>query len=308
MTRKFSSLLKWKPLKWWLVSLLALVLALWLSGGMLPVIASQGDQAVFKIGGDLVIKESQTVQDTFTIGGDLRLEKDVTVRGDAFVVGGTLQLEENVHVEGDAFAIGGQVLRGEATVVDGNEFTLLEQFSGIFDRFGVLGTLYLFNLVFWLVGFVVLAISGLLLFWLLPRHISAISTAIQIRPFASLVYGIGGLAAITIVTGLTVGSALGAMLIPLANLGLLFTSLLGGTAFCAWLGERLQPNHPTAHVRHFGIGLFLLFILSLIPFVGGFLISLITLFGFGATLLARYGTQYISELPTQLNQVEHQSE
>lgn len=304
MTRQSFQSLRWKPLKWWLISLIALVLALWVSGGMLPATASPDDQAVFKIGSDLVITDSQTVQDAFAIGGDLTLEKDVIVQGDAFAIGGNLQLAENAQVTGDAFAIGGQVIRAESAVVGGNEFTLLEQFSGVFDRFGVLGTIYLANLAFWLASFVVAVIAGLLLLMLLPGHITAISAAIQLRPFASLVYGIGGLAAIVILTVLTAGSALGSVLIPLANLGALLTGLFGGTAICVWLGRRLQQNHPTAHFRHFWLGLVLLFIVSLIPLVGGFLISLMTLFGFGATLLARYGTQPAETLPAQLDHPE----
>ena len=98
-------------------------------------------------------------------------------------------------------------------------------------------------------------IAGLLLLLLLPGHITAISAAIQLRPFASLVYGFGGLAAIVILTVLTAGSALGSVLIPLANLGALLTGLFGGTAICVWLGRRLQQNHPTAHFRHFWLGL-----------------------------------------------------
>lgn len=308
MTRQFSQPLRWKPLKWWLISILALMLALWVSGGVHPALASPDDQAIFKVGGNLIITESQTVQDAFAIGGDLTLEKDVVVQGDAFAIGGDLTLEENAQVTGDAFAIGGRVIRAESAVVGGSEFTLLEQFSSVFDRFGVLGTLYLANLVFWIASFMVAVVAGLLLLLLLPGHITEISAAVQLRPFGSLVYGIGGLAAIALLTVLTAGSALGSVLIPLANLGVLLTGLFGGTAICIWLGQRLQQNHPTAHFRHFWLGLFLLFIVSLIPFAGGFLISLMTLFGFGATLLARYGTQSAKTLPAQLDRFEHQPE
>ncbi|MGB7250241.1 MAG: hypothetical protein WBC73_14985 [Phormidesmis sp.] len=300
--------LRWKPLKWWLVSLLALAIALWVSGSTLPALASPSDQAIFKVGGDLTLTESQTAHDAFTIGGDLTLQEGVTIQGDAFAVGGNLQLEDNTQVVGDAFAIGGRVIRAESAVVTGSEFTVLEQFSGIFSRFGVFGTLYLTNLAFWLMGFVVAAIAGLLLLLLLPGHIEEIASAVQLRPFASLVYGIGGLATLAILTVLTAGSALGSILIPLANLAVLLTGLFGGTVICVWLGRRLQQRQPTAHFRHFWIGLVLLFIISLIPIAGGFLVSFMTLFGFGATLLARYGTHSAESLPAQLDRFEHQPE
>ncbi|MGB7086960.1 MAG: hypothetical protein WBD47_15480 [Phormidesmis sp.] len=170
------------------------------------------------------------------------------------------------------------------------------------------GTLYLTNLAFWLMGFVVAAIAGLLLLLLLPGHIEEIASAVQLRPFASLVYGIGGLATLAILTVLTAGSALGSILIPLANLAVLLTGLFGGTVICVWLGRRLQQRQPTAHFRHFWIGLVLLFIISLIPIAGGFLVSFMTLFGFGATLLARYGTHSAESLPAQLDRFEHQPE
>lgn len=96
---------------------------------------------------------------------------------------------------------------------------------------------------------------------------------------------------------------------------MLITGLFGGTAICVWLGRRLQKPKTTAHgqhslqhhFQHFWLGLILLLVISLIPLAGGLLVSLMTLFGFGATLLARYGTQSADTLPVQLDRLEHQS-
>ena len=60
--------MKWKLAKWWLVGLLALLWALWVGSGYMPVQASPTNQDTFKIGGDLIIAESQTVNDAFAIG------------------------------------------------------------------------------------------------------------------------------------------------------------------------------------------------------------------------------------------------
>lgn len=302
---------KWKPLKWWLFSLLALAVTLWLSGTPQPAWASSHEQGLFKVGGDLTVTNTQKVTDVFTIDGDLTIQDGTTVQGDAFALGGNLQLEENTLVEGDAFAIGGKIIRAESAVINGNEFTVLEQFSNIFERFGVFGTLYLTNLVFWIVGFVVAAIAGSILLLLLPSHVDAIATTLQQRPFASLLYGLGGLAALTILTVLTVGSALGSILIPFANLAVALTGLFGGTTICVWLGGRLQRQSPSAHFSHFWRGLILLFVISLVPIAGGLLVSFIIFFGFGAALLARYGTQPTKKLPSSvdasLERLEHQT-
>jgi hypothetical protein len=300
--------MQWKLVKWWLVGLLALFWAVWVSGSTMPAQANPTYQDTFNIGGDLVVAASQTVNDAFVIGGDLTVQPEAIVRGDAFVIGGNLRLEDNAQVTGDAFAIGGRVIRSESAVVNGNEFTLLENFSGLFERFGVLGTIYLANVLVWVVIFVVAAIAGCLLLLLLPGHVGAIATVIHARPFMSLVSGIGGFVALIILTVLISGSVVGAILIPLAHIVILFTWLLGGIATCVWLGKRLHAQKPNARFQQFWLGWLLLFIISLIPIAGGLLVSLITLFGFGATLLSRYGVQTASTLPMGLDRLEHRTE
>ncbi|MEA5449142.1 hypothetical protein VB780_11225 [Leptolyngbya sp. CCNP1308] len=300
--------MQWKLVKWWLVGFLALLWAIWVSGSTLPAQADPTDQDIFRIGGDLVIAESQTVNDAFAIGGDLTVQPGAMVRGDAFAIGGNLRLEDDVQVAGDAFAIGGRVMRSDSAVVSGSEFTVLENFNDLFERFGVLGTLYLGNVVFWVVTFVAAAIAGWLLLLLLPGHIDAIATVIHARPVMSLVFGIGGFATLLILTVLISGSVIGAIVIPLVNLVAVLTGLLGGIATCVWLGKRIRAQTPNARFQHFWLGWLLLFVISLIPIAGGLLISLITLFGFGATLLSRYGVQTASTLPMGLDRLEHQTE
>ncbi|MEM9163444.1 MAG: hypothetical protein AAGC54_10290 [Cyanobacteria bacterium P01_F01_bin.4] len=300
--------LRWKPLKWGIISLLAMIWALVIGSSYLPAQASPVYQDTFKIGGDLIITEDQTVRDAFAIGGDVMLQAGASVQGDTFAIGGNLQLEDNTQVEGDAFAIGGQVIRAESAVVNGNEFTILENLSGVFERFGVLGTLYLGNAIFWFVSFVVAAIAGLLLLSLLPGHVNTIATTLHARPFNSLLYGLGGIAALTLLSVLISGSVLGALLLPLANLAALLTCLLGYTAICVWLGKQLQRQKPEALFQHFWRGLIVLFFVSLLPIVGGLLVSFISLFGFGATLLARYGTQPNAHMSVTLDGLDYQTE
>ncbi|MEO1792223.1 MAG: hypothetical protein AAFR25_08365 [Cyanobacteria bacterium J06629_19] len=301
--------MKWKPLKWWLLCLIALVFAFGVSATPAAGQSDPPDQATFKIGGDLVIPADQTVTDAFAIGGDLTLQSGVIVEGDAFAIGGDVQLKENVQVTGDSFAIGGRVIREPGATVGGSEFTVLERLSGVFDRFGVFGTLYLTNVIFWLVGFVAAALSGLLFLLLLSARIETISTVVRTRPFQSLIYGLGGLLSISLVTVLLGGSALGAIAIPLVNLIAVYTGLLGLTASCVWLGQRLKGHQKTAHFQHFSFGLLLLFIVSLIPFVGGLLVSLFGLFGFGATLLSQYGASASQlQLPAPLDRLDTQLE
>ncbi|MEM6869266.1 MAG: hypothetical protein AAF528_12900 [Cyanobacteria bacterium P01_C01_bin.121] len=282
--------MKWKPLKWWLLCLIALFLTFWMSGTPAPAQSNSADQATFKVGGDLTITADQTVTDAFAIGGDLTLQPGAVVEGDAFAIGGDVLLEENAQVDGDSFAIGGKMIREPSAKVGGSEFTVLEQLSSIFDRFGVFGTLYLANVIFWLMGFIAAAVSGVLFLMLLPARVEAISTVVRTRALHSLGYGLVGLLGISLTAALLSGSALGAVVIPLINLVAAFTGLLGLTASCVWLGQRIRFHDTKASFQHFSLGLLLLFVVSLIPFFGGFLVSLFGLLGFGAALLSQYGT------------------
>ena len=282
--------MKWKPLKWWLLCLIAIAFAFWLDSVPALAQSNSADQAIFRIGGDLIVPADQTVTDAFVIDGDLTVQPGAVVEGDAFAIGGDVQIQAGAQIAGDSFAIGGKIIREQGATVGGSEFTVLERMSDVFDRFGVFGTLYLTNTLFWLVGFVAVAISGLLFLLLLPTRVETISDVVRDRPFQSLLSGLGGLLGASLVTVLLGGSALGAIAIPLVNLAVMLTGVFGLSASCLWLGQRLRSPQQTAPFRHFSLGLLLLFVVSLIPLIGGLLVSLFGLFGFGAALLSQYGT------------------
>lgn len=284
-------------LKRLLFGLCALLLTLYTGGALqaqTPTAApfpAASEQALFKIGGDLVVTPSQTVTDAFAVGGDVALQAGTQLPGDVFAIGGSVRLEEGVEVQGDAFAVGGRLIKAPDAVVRGSEFTVLEQLGGLFQRFGIFGTLYLANGLFWLAAFVVAAIAGCGLLLLLPKQVVVIRATLTAQPMTSFLYGIGGLVALSILTVLIAGSVLGSLLLPVANLALVLTGLLGWSAFCLWTGTQLWRTPSQSRFRQFFSGLLLLWLISLLPVVGGLLLAFASLFGFGATLLARYGTR-----------------
>jgi cytoskeletal protein CcmA (bactofilin family) len=144
-------------------------------------------------------------------------------------------------------------------------------------------------LVFVSINFVCTLILGLLSARFLPRYHQSVIATLRERPWASL--GIGFVAAVVlpVVCALLFATVLA---IPLALILLLaFFILLYWSRIYAIgrIGEsilaRLRPASSRASA--FVLGLFVYYILAIIPVVGWLVVPLVILFGLGAELIAR---------------------
>lgn len=144
-------------------------------------------------------------------------------------------------------------------------------------------------LVFVSINFVCTLILGLLSARFLPRYHQSVIATLRERPWASL--GVGFVAAVVlpVVCALLFATVLA---IPLALILLLaFFILLYWSRIYAIgrIGEsilaRLRPASSRASA--FVLGLFVYYILAIIPVVGWLVVPLVILFGLGAELIAR---------------------
>ena len=144
-------------------------------------------------------------------------------------------------------------------------------------------------LVFVSINFVCTLILGLLSVRYLPRYHQSVITTLRERPWASL--GIGFVAAVVlpVVCALLLATVLA---IPLGLILLVaFFILLYWSRIYAIgrIGEsilaRLRPASSRASA--FVLGLFVYYILAIIPVVGWLVVPLVMLFGLGAELIAR---------------------
>jgi cytoskeletal protein CcmA (bactofilin family) len=144
-------------------------------------------------------------------------------------------------------------------------------------------------LVFVAINFVCTLILGLLSARFLPRYHQSVITTLRARPWASL--GIGFIAAVgvPVVCALLFATVLA---IPLALILLFaFFILLYWSRIYAIgrIGEsilaRLRPASSRASA--FVLGLFVYYILAIIPVVGWFVVPLVVLLGLGSELIAR---------------------
>jgi len=194
-------------------------------------------------------------------------------------------------VRKNAVSIGGEVevaagarLDGDRVVVNDFRLTHLMPFKSPWMHsvvpFGFRAVTFL--------GFLAL---GILVAVLLPAPVQRISQQLKTNPLPSAGWGVLTLVLVIPVIVFLAISIIGIPLIPLAVAGLFILTILGAFGLANLLGERLlqalnKPN--TAVVLNVVLGLFLLWLLKFIPFLGWFVNMIILIFGLGSVMFVLF--------------------
>lgn len=263
-----------------------------------------GDKAAM---GWLHVGENETVKDAVTLGG---MDVEGTVQGNAVALGGTVKLGPKAVVHGDAVSIGGHLDIDPGAKVYGSRVAM---------DLGSLGTFYrrskhpepLSPAVDaalpapparrargWVAGiaagaahYAVFFVVALLLVTFVPERTRAISNELRRAPGHCLGIGLAGAVTLLPLTVLLIVTLLG---IPVAIL-LWFCvppiALLGFTSLALEVGARIPPGTQRTQVAVLGLGILVLFLVSLVPFVGAAVLGLAGLASFGAVLRTRLGNR-----------------
>jgi hypothetical protein len=270
------------------IAIIALLLFCWI----LPASAYAADaKERIVIVGDLLVDRGQTTKDVVVIDGNVTVrgtvdgnvvvaDGDVTLRGhvtgDVVTFGGTAALGRRAHVDGDLLygdkkpqvgpgaRVGGEVKKFKA-----------EEFAGgaLAWRIGV-----------WLAVTLSMLVLGLILLALFPKAADAVASTAKARTGRALLIGLltffvipilGFVALITIV-GIPLGAGLLLALLPIY--GVAYTA-------SAFVVGRLVSKQG-ARILAFVIGVAILRVLALVPFLGGLVWFLATLLGLGALMVA----------------------
>jgi hypothetical protein len=228
----------------------------------------------------MVIDDNVTVDGVVTnalvvVNGDAVVTGEV--RGDITVFSGTLTLEQGATVD-NVHLFSSKMVRADGAVITGE---LNDEAS-----FGmVTGVLSFFSVAFWigtvimsiLIGITFVALAG-------PFMARATETLLQ-RPLETGVTGLGtwvvlpivALAAFVSLIGIPVGLAIVLVVIPLlALLGYLVSAFLVGTWLVA--AAKVQAGKYLSVIA----GVIALQLLGLVPWIGGLVVFVATLFGTGA--------------------------
>ncbi|MGV2829962.1 hypothetical protein [Myxosarcina sp. GI1(2024)] len=292
-----------RKIKTLILAFIAAFLLILVSG--VAVADNESEIQILKMGTDVIVPEKQVITDAVAIGGDVTLLNDARITNDAVAIGGDVILRPNARVSGDAVAIGGEIIKEEGAMVGGSEVVMFSNTKVFFERYGLFGTLYLTNVIFSLISLLFVFAFGIFLLLLLPGHLETITNTMHQHPFKSGMWGLGGIVAVGLFVALFAGSIVGFLLIPIVNLALAIAGLLGAIVTGLWIGKKVFPRRATARFSTFFVGMLILVLISiLIPVVGGLIILMLNLFGFGAVLLSRVGTVQPEKIKKQFDNLE----
>jgi hypothetical protein len=247
------------------------------------------DRNIIRFGGDVIVPAKQVLDNAHAIGGDVTIEEEARVTQTAIAIGGDVILAKNARVDGDAYAVGGDIVRAEGATIGGASRTFTEQ-----GRWGMHGSrrrgtdgflfFYISSAVSHLLIVLLSAIVGVLILRWRPSFLLHLAETVRQRPLQCLLWGLGGAIAAILLTIFLAVSLIGIPLLPLVGLGVAIVVLLGTLGVALWIGKRTwtKPGHST--IQQFLMGVLILGLIGLIPWLGGLILSVANLVGFGAIL------------------------
>jgi hypothetical protein len=266
-------------------------------------------------GSDAVVKRGETVKTVIAFGGDAIV--DGHVLGDVTAIGGDVVLGPSAEVGGTVASLGGtvqaassarfQAVTGMLTITPSDEPPSLEDLvrtarsflAGVVEHH--LGRSRLEDLLARVRGQVtvygLLFLLGLLLMGLVPDRLRAMQIAIVRAPVSTGLLGLGSYIATVVALVLFALTIVGIpVTIGMALLVVLATSV--GLAVCATvIGAALPIERLRGHrVLQLGAGVLVLFVSSMVPYLGDFVQVIACCLGFGALVRTRFRTSPPREL------------
>jgi hypothetical protein len=244
---------------------------------------------IIKIGSHATVEENQTVNNIKTINGQITVSG--LVENNVIAIGGPVVLTGKSVVRGNVFCIGGIIARGSGSQVFGkiteiNSAGITKSLRSFFrgdtdDWSAILNILFLFFQI-------IIVIFAILLALILPRQLTRIKQTIQTNKLRSFFYGLLASLMITPLLIVLVISIIGIYLIPALCIAIAIIFLLGYIAVAALLGDftlsKIWDSKNKSLVGQTILGLILLMILGLIPYVGWLIKSIIVTIGWGGML------------------------
>jgi hypothetical protein len=245
---------------------------------------------------DLVV-DGEALSDVVAVDGTVDVSGSVA--GDVIVLGGDARLHDGAHVAGDVFALGGEVISAGGATIDGRTvaypsvsrawLTLLEGPSlGLSSGSALVVGVKLALLCGWLMLL-------LLLFATAGREVLATSESVVADPFRNFLVGLTAVLSLAL-TGLFLTSLAAAVLgVPLLFLAVfvgLLLKLWGMVAVFHALGDLMSRRFLRGRLLPLSaatVGLIVLGVAKLVPWVGVWTWTVATLIGVGAALSTKLG-------------------
>jgi cytoskeletal protein CcmA (bactofilin family) len=255
--------------------------------------AKRKDQVV--ISGSVDVPKGGTAGDIVIVDGPVRIAGHVTgdvvaiagkvrisgqVDGDVVTVANRLRLLEGAHVRGDVSYGDEKPIVASGATVDG-------KVKKIKNKIGVGAFAWAIGLIVWLAVTASSLILGVLVVGFTPRAVEVAWEAAEASLGAVIGMGVGLFVGIPLVAALVAATVFGLPLALLLLLALLPLYALGYVTSAWILGRRILSGRRDRFVP-FLIGLLILRVIALIPFLGALAGICATAFGLGALGLAAH--------------------
>lgn len=294
----------------WAILLLAIIMA-----GFAPSSAAEGHRSgALVFGGSVHVAAGETADGSVvSFGGPVTVDGTVngsaisfggpvtingTVNGTVASFGGTVTLSRTARVYGDVTSVGGSIIREPGALVTGSvgRTTGLDRFHPEFPWFWawawgwpVVPGLMLAVTLMRLIGALVLSLV-IVAIW--PTHSQAVAQAINSRP--GRVAAAGVVSWLLLIPGviLLLLTLVGIALIPLWLLLFVAAGAMGRAALALLVGQKVAKlaNADIAILPQVVIGSLIISLLGWVPWAGWLAGVAVAIFGVGAVLETRFGT------------------
>ncbi len=245
-----------------------------------------------KIGGNLEIPKEKEVDSAVVVGGSLNVLGHV--KHDAVAVGGSIHLGPDARIGGDAVSVGGKITKEPGATIGGDVVEVspisISPVVPAFSWKNVAPLLIIIKLVTFL-GFLGMALLAALL---IPKQLGTIAFHVEENFIKSFAVGLLAFVLFLPIMILMIISIIGIIFIPLVLFILLMAIILGYIAISQVIGKKvgqLLKNMHLSMMVEITIGLVILAVLGLIPFVGWLVHCVVAAAGLGGVLVTRFGTE-----------------
>ncbi|MEH1793024.1 hypothetical protein [Nostoc sp.] len=257
---------------------------------------------LIRLGVNVTVVEKQVLENAIAIGGSAIVQPNGLVTQTAIAIGGNIILKQGARVDGDAYAISGKVVLAEGAIIGGSNST----FNGQYNERGMTGMyrhrdrflpMYFFYAGFRIFSAIVGAILGIILLQTAPPFLPNLAATVRQYPGKSALWGIGAMFTLFALNIFLAITLIGIPLIPLLMLMVSLTSLVGALGISLFIGQQVvksdflteRLHQRQSSLQQFLIGLLIVTVLALIPFVGGIVVFVVSLLGLGSLLSWQFG-------------------
>jgi hypothetical protein len=283
--------MKWQKI---ILAFLATICLIFTGNALAQTDININNTNLIRFGGSIIVAENQVVENAHAFGGSVTLSPNARVLDTAIAFGGDVILKKGARVEGDAYSFGGKIVQEPGAIVSGERATFSDRHGMIYGVNGGRSSFfaqYFFSAIFRISAAVVSAILGLIILHSSPQFLPSLATQLRQRPGLTALWGIGAIVSFVFATVFLAITLIGIPLIPLLSLTAVVTALVGSLGVALFVGESVVGKGDRSLQQQFLVGLAIVTVLTLIPFFGGLVVSLVNLFGLGVILLWQFGRE-----------------